>query len=424
MPELALLGGRPVWDRGWPAWPIFTPGTAERLQEVLESGRWAISGQWTGSESWDQRFGRRFAEYVGIRFCYTVDHGSSGLLAALLALDIGPGDEVIVPGLTWVACASAVMRVGAMPILVDVHPGSLCIDPSAVEAAITGRTRCILVVHLYSCMADVDAIRRIATCYGLNIIEDCAQAHGAEWNRRRAGSFGDISAFSMQQGKTLTSGEGGAVLTDDPILADRLERLRCDGRRYAREPRRPAHPDLEEVRGLQGVNLCLSEFQAALLCDGLERLEEQTALREARAAYLDRSLGGDARLEPVTPYTGNTRRAYYHYAIRLSQETTARVPVARIRQALAAELGAELGDRVREPYAPLSRHPLFAPNTLRALPRIASPAETELPVAEDQARRTVLLHHSLLLAGAAAMDAIATAFEKVLGSLDQLEEPR
>lgn len=418
MAELALFGGRPVWDGGWPVWPVVTPRTGECLKDVLESGRWAISGQWTGSESWDQRFNVRFADYVGVRFCFTIDHGSSGILAALLALDIGPGDEVILPGLTWVACASAVMRVGAVPVPVDIDVGSLCIDPGAVEAAVTERTRCILVVHLYSCMADVDAIRRIAMGHGVKIVEDCAQAHGAEWNGRRAGSFGDIAVFSMQQGKTLTSGEGGAVLTDDPILADRLERLRCDGRRYGSEPRRPGHQDLEEVRGLQGVNLCLSEFQAALLCDGLERLEEQITLRVARAAYLDRSLGCDARLEPVTPYPNNTRRAYYHYGVRLSQETIERVPVARICQALVAELGAEVGDRVREPYPPLCRHTLFAPNTLRALPRVATPVETVLPVVDDQARRTVLFHHSLLLADEEAMDAVALAFEKVLGGLD------
>ncbi|PWR21976.1 DegT/DnrJ/EryC1/StrS family aminotransferase [Zavarzinia compransoris] len=413
-PALALLGGPPVWSRGWPSWPLTGPATGRHLLDVLDSGRWAVSGPWTGRESWNRRFCRRFADYIGVRFCHTVDHGSSALLAAFLALDLGPGDEVIVPGLTWVACASAVLRVGATPVLVDISPDTLCLDPAAVEAAITPRSRCILMVHLYSCMADVEAIGALAARHGLAVVEDCAQAHGATWAGRRAGSFGRIAAFSMQQGKVLTAGEGGAVLTDDPVLADRLERLGSDGRRVSRTPPRPGRPDLDEVGGLQGMNLCLSEFQAALLCDGLDRLEAQTETRTTRAAGLDRALGALPLLETLRPHAGNDRRAYYHYAIRLAPAVTGQVTAARVCDAL----GAELGTWVHGPYTPLSRHPLFAPGTLRALPAgLPAPA---LPVAEAEAGRTVLLHHALLLAGEDAMAAIAEAFAKVLGRLDAL----
>ncbi len=420
MDELALFGGKPVWDTSWPRWPIASENAKKLLAEVVDSGRWAISGQWTGEDTWDQRFNVRFAEYVGVRYCFTIDHGSSALLVALLALDIGPGDEVIVPSLTWVACASAVMRVGAKPIFVDIEHGSLCLSPAAIEAAISKNTKCIIVVHLYSCMADVTTIRQIADNHGVGVVEDCAQAHGAEWDGQRAGSFGDIAAFSMQQGKPLTSGEGGAILTNDEALADRLQRLRCDGRRYTSGPRQLASSDLEEVSGLQGMNLCLSEFQAALLCDRLDHLDKETELRAAHAGYLDSILASNAWLEPVVPYPNNTRRAYYHYSIRISKGIMARVPVSRIRQALAAELGANLGDRLREPYVPLPQHPLFAPNTLRALPKVSRSNERELPVANDQSQRTLLFHHSLLLADKAAMDAIAAAFKKVLDHVDRL----
>lgn len=417
MRKLALLGGDPVWTKGWPKWPITSDKTACFLQEVLESGRWAISGQWSGQESWDQRFNRQFANYVGVNHCFTVDHGSSALLVAFLALDLGPGDEVIVPSLTWVACASAVMRVGAVPIFADISPESLCIDPSAIEAAITDRTRCILVVHLYSCMADMDRIEEIAIRHELPIVEDCAQAHGAEWRGRRSGSLGLISVFSMQQGKALTSGEGGAVLTNDSDLADRLERLRCDGRRYTQNPHIQGLPDLEEVRGLQGMNLCLSEFQAALLCDGLSRLDAQIDRRAACGASLDKALGQSTMLQPIKPYSGNTRRAYYHYAIRISRSVTSRISAVKICEALSAELGT----RVHLPYIPLPRHPLFAPNTLHALPHVRHSDALPLTVAEDQSERTVLLHHSLLLCDDAASNAIIDAFRKVFENLDALE---
>lgn len=418
MAKLAILGGVPVWSGGWPAWPETRPETLDHLRAVLDSGRWAVSGAWTGQETWDRRFNARFADYVGVGHCFTVDHGSSALLAALLALDIGPGDEVIVPGLTWVACASAVLRVGAVPVLVDIDADTLCIDPVAIEAALTERTRCILVVHLYSCMADIDRVGAIAERRGLAVIEDCAQAHGAEWRGRRAGSFGHIAAFSMQQGKVLTSGEGGAVLTDEPALADRLERLRTDGRRYGAGVRRPGRPDLEEIAGLQGVNLCLSEFQAALLCDGLDRLDAQTEARALSAAWLDRTLRTRGWIEPTLPYPGNDRRAYYHYAVRVIPAVARRVPVVR----LCAALTAELGIWVHGPYPPLPRHPLFAPDTLTALPRIAA-ARPDLPVAEDQSARTILLHHAVLLADDIQIARIADAFDKVFDNLAALAGP-
>src|SRR5438105_9924818 len=132
--QLACSGGRPVWTGGWPPGPAPGPGTAARVTDVLTSGRWAISGPWSGSTPADVRLAKRFADYVGTRWCVPVDHGSSALIIALQSLGIGPGDEVIVPGLTWVACASAVARAGAVPILADIDPKTLCIDPCAVEA--------------------------------------------------------------------------------------------------------------------------------------------------------------------------------------------------------------------------------------------------------------------------------------------------
>lgn len=411
---LALLGGAATWTGGWPDWPQAGPGAIPLIEEAIASGRWAISGDWTGRETLDRRFSRAFAAYLGTRHCLTVDHGSSALVAALLALGVGWGDEVIVPGLTWVACASAVLRVNAVPVLVDICPDTLCMSPAAVEAAITPATAAILVVHLYSAMADMDALRAIAARHGLPIIEDCAQAHGAVWTGRRAGALGAIGAFSMQQGKTLTSGEGGALVTADPELASRLEQLRGDGRRYAASMPAQGHPELVAMPGAQGFNFCLSEMQSALLLDGLTRLDDQNRTRARNATLLDDGLAGVGGFEPIRPHPANEVRAYYHYAVRYHVEDFAGCPVEAVCRALEQELGAW----VHPPYRPLNDHPLYRPHNYpplagTPLAERLDPRRFPLPEAHRQADRTILLHHAMLLAQPGAIDACVAAFAKV-----------
>lgn len=397
--RLAIKGGTPVYAGAWPVWPQHGPDALARIAQVLDSGRWAISGTWTGTRTLEREFAEAWARYVGTEYCTPVDHGSSALVAAFAALGVGAGDEVIVPGLTWVACASSVLRVGAVPVLVDIDPHSLCIDPRAVEAAITPKTRAILVVHLYSAMADMDALRDIARRHGLGLVEDAAQAHGAVWNGRRAGSLGDVGTFSMQQGKTLTAGEGGAAVTSDPRLHRRIEQLRSDGRMFAAAAPAIGHPELDEIGEIQGFNFCISEVQAALLLDGLERLEEQTRTRAANADRLTGALAAFPELMPVVPYPQNSGRAYYHYAIRLRDDAFGGRPIEEVCAALEAELGAW----VHAPYQPLDAHPLYR----------ASEARFALVNARHASRHTILFHHPMLLGGAREIDAIVEALDKV-----------
>jgi dTDP-4-amino-4,6-dideoxygalactose transaminase len=408
--HLAMTGGDPVWTESWPAWPQAGPDTAARLADVLHSGRWAVSGAWTGRPPREAELAERFAAFVGSRWCIPVDHGSSALLASLHALEIGPGCEVIVPGLTWVACASVVARAGAVPILVDVDPRTLCLDPEAVTAAISPATAAIIVVHLYSAMADMDALRSLAERHHLPIIEDSAQSYGATWRGKGAGSLGIVGAFSAQQGKTLTSGEGGLFVTSDAALRSRVEMLRGDGRRYAA----PAVP-----------NMHMTEFQAELLLDGLERLPGQNAQRARAAALLDRELVEEADdLEPIQPHPQNDNRAFYHYAIRLRDGAFAGRNAATICEALSAELGYW----VHAPYRPLDDHPLYDP---RRLPRCAAsgldkeldPKRFHLPVAHAESARTILLHHPMLLGDERQLSAIVEAFRKVRGLAHRLPAP-
>src|SRR6476660_8934874 len=174
-----------------------------------------------------EAFEERFAAYCNVKHCVAVNSGTSALHLALLAAGIGPGDEVITVSMTFVATTAAILFRGAKPVFVDVDPVTWTMDPGLIEAVITPRTRAILPVHLHGLMADMDEIMEIASRHNLVVIEDAAQAHGAEYNSRRAGSIGDLGCFSFYPGKNLGAfGEGGAVVTNQPELAHKISLLR------------------------------------------------------------------------------------------------------------------------------------------------------------------------------------------------------
>jgi dTDP-4-amino-4,6-dideoxygalactose transaminase len=409
---LAFHGGQPTSTRPWPRWPRVGETGRRLVNEVLASDRWSISGPWSGAETLDQRASRAFAEFCGVEYAFTVDHGSSALVAAFLALGIGAGDEIIIPGLTWAACASAVMRVNAVPVPVDVSPRTLCIDPSAVERAVTARTKAVLIVHLYGSMADLDALAALARRTGLILIEDCAQAHGAEWDGVRAGATGTIGTFSFHQGKPMAAGEGGMVVTSDRRLARKLEQIRCDGRRYA--PARPGHQHLAFAADLQGFNFCMPEASTALLLDALERFDEENARRAENARLLDERLARTNVWNPVPAYPKNQRRTYYHYAVQVDPGAFDDAPIERICEAIEAELGTP----VTPPYPSMDAFELVKPEGYSAWSKTewterAARHGWDVPCARRASRTTVLLHHSVLLCEPERVGEIADAFEKV-----------
>jgi dTDP-4-amino-4,6-dideoxygalactose transaminase len=409
---LALHGGQPVSTRPWPRWPRAGETARHLIDRVLASDRWSISGPWSGEETLDQRASKAFAEFCGVEYAFAVDHGSSALVAAFLALGIGAGDEVIIPGLTWAACASTVMRVNAVPVPVDISPRTLCIDPDAVERAITARTRAILVVHLYGSMADLDALAALARRNGLILIEDSAQAHGAEWDGVRAGATGAIGTFSFHQGKPMAAGEGGMVVTSDSRLARKLEQIRCDGRRYA--PIRRGHQHLAAAADVQGFNFCMAETGTALLLDALERIDHENAHRLDNARRLDERLARTGVWSPVAAYAKNQRRTYYHYAVCLNPGAFSGAPIEYVCEALEAELGAP----VTPPYPPMDEFDLVNPKAYPAWRESEWTERTvrsrwDIPCARHASRATVLLHHSLLLCEPDRVAEIAEAFEKV-----------
>ena len=382
---------------------------------MLASGRWAISGPWAGEPCRERRFAEQFAAFHGVDHCVPVANGSAALLVALEALDVGPGDEVIVPGLTWVANASAVVRANAVPVLADVDPETLCMSVDAARRAVSPRTRAICVVHLYSSMADMDRFRALAGETGLPLVEDAAQAHGAAWGGTRAGGLGTIGVFSMQQTKVLTAGEGGAAITASAELARRLEQLRADGRIFRRAPPRLGELELAELGEVMGANLALSEVQAALLLDGLARLEGENQTRARNARRLDAALGTLPGVTPVRCLPGQTLRSYYHYVVRVECRRFGWDDVGPV----VARLGAELGFPVERVYRPLTDHPLYRPATKRTTALSAAyraaidPARFHLPECERAHAEVLSFHHRLLLGDHRDMDDVIRAFHKV-----------
>ena len=242
--------------------PVSQPSIGDKevtyVSEAVRSGWVSSLGRYI------EDFEKQFAAYCGSRYALTTSNGTTGLHLALMAAGVKSGDEVIVPDLTFIATANAVAYIGAKPVLVDVDSETLCISTVAIERAITQRSRAIVPVHLYGHPADMDAINAIAKRHGLIVVEDAAEAHGAEYKGKRVGSFGLCGVFSFYGNKIITSGEGGMITTDNEVLYITAKRLRD----HAMSPsRRYWH---EEI----GYNYRMTNMQAALGLAQLERIEE------------------------------------------------------------------------------------------------------------------------------------------------------
>jgi perosamine synthetase len=238
--------------------PLIGPREKELVLEALDSGWVSSIGKYI------DEFEQKFAAYCGVRYALTTSNGTTGLHLALASLGIGPADEVIVPDLTFVATANAVAYTGATPVLADVDPDTLCLDIASVKSLITPKTRAIMPVHLYGHPADIDALNEIAEAHGIAVIEDAAEAHGAEYKGRRVGGLGKCGVFSFYGNKVITTGEGGMITTNDAALYERAKRLRDHAmspqRRYFHEER--------------GFNYRITNLQAALGVAQLERIDD------------------------------------------------------------------------------------------------------------------------------------------------------
>jgi dTDP-4-amino-4,6-dideoxygalactose transaminase len=311
-------------------------------------------------------FEKAFAPYCQAEHAMGVSNGTSALHLALLAAGVGRGDEVITTPFTFIASVSAIDYTGAQPVFVDIDPSSFTIDPAKIEAAITPRTKAILPVHLYGRTADMDPILEIAKRHNLVVIEDAAQAHGAEYKGRRAGSMGDLGCFSFYPGKNLGAyGEGGAVTTNNPEYARKVRILRDWGaeRRYYHD--------------LKGFNYRLEGVQGAVLGVKMKYIESWTEARRTHAARYDDLLKDSAYDLPLTP--AHLRHVYHVYAIRHPRRdalqsfltergigTNIHYPIPVHLQRCFAELGHKVGDfpyaeRAANEVLSLPMYPEFQP---------------------------------------------------------------
>jgi len=301
-----------------PSWPYYAADEIEAATATLRSG--AVN-YWTGREG--RQFEAEFAEYHGVAHGVALANGTLALELALRALGIGPGDEVIVTSRSYFASASAIVIVGATPVFVDVDRDSQNIDPGKVAGAISPRTRAILVVHLAGWPADMAALGKIADEHGLDIVEDCAQAHGAKVDGRPVGSFGRVGAFSFCQDKIMTTGgEGGMLITDDEDVWKKAWSFKDHGKSLDKLSEPPAAPGFRWLHDSVGSNYRLTEFQAAIGRVQLRKLDDWVSRRNRNAKCLIERLSGHRGLRiPIPPPA--LIHAYYKFYVFVRPEALA-----------------------------------------------------------------------------------------------------
>jgi dTDP-4-amino-4,6-dideoxygalactose transaminase len=404
-PELAILGGEKTRHESYPPWPIYDERDIEAVTTVIRSEHWG-GYPYPGPQT--AAFLRRFIALQGGTYGVAMMNGTITMEVALRAADIGWGDEVIVPAYTFQATAAAPMAAGAIPVIVDVDPGTYCIDPKAVEAAITPRTRAIIPVHLGAQMADMDAIMDIAARHNLIVVEDCAHAHGARWRDRGAGTIGHFGSFSMQSSKTLTAGEGGVLLCQTEEMALRATSIIDCGR-----PHDPAG-----TMYTMGANYRLPELQAALLNVALERFPDQARAREEMADYMDESLSELPGVRVLRRDPRHTVRPFYRYIFAIDPDQFGGATHDLVCEALYHE-----GIPCWEGYAAMHHYDLFQPARSRlpvpsAFPERFRFETMHFPEAERACEReAVWLDERIFRAGRQGVDDAVRAIQKVQARL-------
>jgi dTDP-4-amino-4,6-dideoxygalactose transaminase len=349
-----------------PAWPQADEHEAELLRMVLESP------QWGGFHPFVEEFERSFAAYQQSLYGISAFNGTVTLELALTLLGIGPGDEVIVPAISFVSTATAVSRVGALPVFVDIEHESFNIDPAKVREALTPKTRGVIAVHFGGAMCNIAALSQICREREVVLLEDAAHAHGAEWEGRRAGSFGIAGSFSFQNGKVLSSGEGGMLVTSDPDFAERARSVANCGRMTGK-----SFYDHYRI----GTNFRITAFQAAVLLAQFERLPEQIALRTANAQRLKNLLEDVREITWQEQPSTVTQNPYY-------------LLTGRIRSIVSRDEFCRILSDAGAPCTPFYPHTLYENPAYRESPCRVMPC----PVAEARIHDSFWLPHRVLLA--------------------------
>jgi dTDP-4-amino-4,6-dideoxygalactose transaminase len=312
----------------WPVWPQLGEAEQAAVKRVVSSNQLYAAEE-------VRRFETLFKEYVGTSHALGCGNATQGLHMALAALDVGVGDEVIVPPISWISTASCVLMQNAIPVFADCEPESLGLDPLAVEAKITPRTKAIIPVHLFGYPCDMNGLMAVAQKHGIQVVEDASHAHGAYSHGMRVGGIGDIGVFSLHQRKNLCVGDGGMVVTNDDDVADKIYRLRSFG-----------HDELS-------YNYRMTEFAAAIGSARITRLDEDNRARAENAERMGRLLEDCPHLRVRKPRPGTTC-VYHSMLIELHPESN--IPLSAFANAMNAH-----GVPCNKIYDPLHRHSHFHP---------------------------------------------------------------
>lgn len=404
----AIIGGKATCNEmKWVKWPMWNPETDEkRIIEVLRSGTWSRAGVVTEFET-------AWSTALGVKRSLAVVNGTNALIVALHQLDIGPGDEVLVPPYTFIATIQAVLVNGAMPVFVDIDPETFQMDPAKIEAKITPRTKAILPVHILGLPADMDRIMTIAKKHNLVVLEDACQAPLAEVNHRKVGTIGDAGCFSFQNSKNIAIGEGGAIVSDNDAFIDRCFSYQNLGFPYGSMVGAVSNSSM-----IQATKVRFTEYQAAIGLAQLQRLEAQTSTRNENAAYLKKRISSIPGIIPYKLYDNVTRAAFHLFAFRYKRKNFKDLPREKFLKALQAE-----GVPCASGYVVLNTQPFlnhaFQSRTYqkvypsKMLDFKNYQEKNKCPENEALCSDAVWLPQNVLLAGQSDMDAIAFAIEKI-----------
>ncbi len=297
--------------KDFPKWPIYDDDEIFALNDIIKSGKW-----WCGSPSVHQgenvwAFQEDFAKLQEAKHCVAVFNGTVAIEVALLSLGVGLGDEVIVSDYTFVASASAIVATNAVPIFCDIDPNTLVMDVDKVKGLITEKTKAIIPVHLGGNPVEMDLLMEIAEKYNLKVVEDSSHAHGSRYKGKRLGNWGDAGTFSFQASKVLTSGEGGAIITNNEKLADLMYSISDCGRRK---------DDYFYNHFIYGTNYRMSEYQAAVLRSQIKKFPDQHKLRNENAKFLMEKLNQIDGIQVMKPTPGTEELGWYIYPIVFKPE--------------------------------------------------------------------------------------------------------
>ena len=407
--KLAILGGQPVRTKPFPGWPIWDKNADEELVlSVLRSGIWSRNKVVA-------EFEKKYAELMGAKRCIGTTNGTNALLTALHCLEVGIGDEVLVPPYTFIATIDVIFLSGALPIMVDVDPETFQINPDKIEEKISEHSKAILPVHILGLPANMDKINAIAKKHNLLVVEDACQAWMAEWKGKKCGTLGDLGCFSFQNSKNLPCGEGGAILGDDDRIMDKCYSYHNFGRPHGSVTGRG--------NAILGTKCRMAEYQAAILLAQMKRLEEQTQTRNENAKYLTSRIKDIPGISPHKLYDGVTRAAYHLYPLRYKKEQFHNVPRSKFLAALKAE-----GIPCSSGYNRVNKNAFFE-NALRSknfrkmYPKKRLDRCRELNHCPDGDRlcdEAVWFFHSILLGTKKDMDDIADAIQKIYENRSKL----